>query len=364
LQYLKETHSNYKNLRQKLFYIRHHHPVPNLSTEEIQNYRLEINLSAMNLPSIYLSLDEIKALPKHEIIATLQCSGNRRSNFNPVSKTSGTPWDQGAISTAKFAGPKLRDVLKHAGFDEDLAYQLELEHVRFESLDGMKASIGIEKAFNPYGDCIVAYEMNGEPLPRDHGYPIRAIAPGYCAVRNVKWVKTIEISREEAEGAWQRGLNYKVLPSNVKNAKSVDLTKMPSLAEASLFSGITKLEQPNKSNKKQFQTGDIVKVKASGWGWAGGGRNVVRINITGDGGKTWKPAEITMGGDQKFNRAWAWVFWTCEDIAAIVDEDGQVEICSKAVDAALNSQPEKCDHMWNIRGLGNNSWFRSKMAVN
>lgn len=72
---------------------------------------------------------------------------------------------QGAVSTAKFGGAKLTDVLKLAGLSEDIDDQ----HVRFHSMDGMMASIGTEKALNPYGDCIVAYEMNGEPLPRDHG---------------------------------------------------------------------------------------------------------------------------------------------------------------------------------------------------
>lgn len=72
---------------------------------------------------------------------------------------------QGAMSTAKFGGAKLKDVLKLAGLDEDI----EDQHVRFHSRDGMMASIGTEKALNPYGDCIVAYEMNGEDLPRDHG---------------------------------------------------------------------------------------------------------------------------------------------------------------------------------------------------
>ena len=297
----------------------------------------------------------------------MQCSGNRRSNFNTVSRTSGTPWGQGAISTAKFAGPKLRDILKLAGLKdegEEAAYKSGLEHVCFESLDGMKASIDIDKAISPHGDCIVAYEMNGKPIPPDHGYPARVIVPGYCAVRNVKWIQKVKLSQTEAEGAWQRGLNYKVLPKGVTNAKKVDLSQMPSLAEASLFSGITKLEQKKPSSSTlDAKPGDEITVKASGWAWAGGGRNIVRVNITGDGGKTWTTADITLGKDQKFNRAWAWVFWSCDNIKATVNENNQVEVCSMAVDAAMNSQPETCDHIWNIRGLGNNSWFRLKLDV-
>jgi sulfite oxidase len=117
-----------------------------------------------------------------------------------------------------------------------------MEHVRFYSLDGMMASIGVEKALSPYGDCLLAYEMNDEPLPRDHGFPLRIIVPGYAAVRNVKWLNKIELAATEAEGPWQRGLNYKTLPPAVTDASEVQLDRMPSMLEVSLFSGITQMK--------------------------------------------------------------------------------------------------------------------------
>jgi sulfite oxidase len=190
------------------FYIRHHHPVPLLSQKDIENYELEIDLSEFfvrNSSSFKISLADIKKLPKVEVTATLQCSGNRRGDMNSHKRTSGTSWGQGAISTATWGGARLVDVLRLAGLEDPytLAEMNGTEkHVRFESLDGMKASIGLEKATSPYGDVIVAYEMNHEPLTRDHGFPLRIIVPGYCAVRNVKWLKKIEVSGCEAEGAW------------------------------------------------------------------------------------------------------------------------------------------------------------------
>ena len=78
----------------------------------------------------------------------------------------------------------------------------------------MQASVPAEKALSELGDCILAYEMNGEPIPRDHGGPLRAIIPGYAGVRNVKWVQRVKLSSQEAEGAWQRGMNYKAMPSH------------------------------------------------------------------------------------------------------------------------------------------------------
>jgi len=101
-----------------------------------------------------------------------------------------------------------------------------------------------------------------------------------------------------------------------------------------------------------------IMVKTNGWAWSEGGRDIVRAGITGDGGESWQTAEIKEGGDQKVGRAWAWVFWECE-VPAIVKKDGTVELASKAVDLAFNSQPESVSGGWNVRGLGNNSWHRA-----
>lgn len=348
----------------ELFYIRHHHPVPLLDEEEIRNFTVDIDLSAYGKGTFELSLEDLKKIDKVEITTTLQCSGNRRGGFNKAGdRTSGTAWGQGAISTAKWGGLRLKDILKLAGLDDPIKAEDEgYEHVRFESLDGMSASIGIEKACNPYGDVILAYEMNGESIPRDHGFPLRVIVPGYSAVRNVKWVSRIELSKEEAEGPWQRGLNYKMLPPAVRDAGTVDLNEMPSMMEASLYSGITEIGPSDFGEDAPLKPGDKVMAKAKGWAWAGGGRNVVRVDITGDGGKSWSTAQITEGGGQKFGRAWAWVFWTC-DVPAVIGEDGKIELASKAVDFAFNHQPESCAHAWNVRGLGNNEWYRASTTV-
>lgn len=352
---------------QDMFYIRHHHPVPLMGQKDMEDFALEIDLTrfaqelGMEKKVIKMTLEDLKKLPKVEIIATLQCSGNRRGDMNSVQRTSGTSWSQGAISTAKWGGVRLTDVLKAAGVEDPVGLTEKdgvQKHLRMESLDGMKASIHMEKATNPYGDVMIAYEMNDEPLSRDHGFPLRVIVPGFAAVRNVKWLKKIEIADSEAEGAWQQGLNYKTLPPNVTDAKDIDLSKMPSMTEVAVFSGITSMDVANKKQNIAKAGQKTVMVKAKGWAWAGGGRNIVRVDVTGDGGKTWQAANIVKGGDQRFGRAWAWVFWECE-VPASIKKDGTYELASKAVDMAFNSQPESVAHGWNVRGLGNNSWYRA-----
>lgn len=360
-----------------VFYIRHHHPVPFLTSNDSANFSLDIDINvggdakdAKNKKTFKVTMEDLKKLPKVEVVATLQCSGNRRGDMNSVKRTSGTAWSQGAISTSKWGGARLTDVLKLAGVEDPVALTEQdgiQKHVRFESLDGMRASIHMEKATNPYGDVIVAYEMNDEPLTRDHGYPLRVVVPGYAAVRNVKWLKRIEIATSEAEGAWQQGLNYKTLPPSVTDAKSINLEKMPSMTEVAVFSGITHIdtEENNLSktkSKSKSKPGKTVMVKAKGWAWSGGGRNIVRVDLTGDGGSSWATANIVEGEDQKFGRAWAWVFWECE-VPAVVKKDGTVQLSSKAVDLAFNSQPESVAHAWNVRGLGNNSWHTTARRV-
>lgn len=157
-----------------LFYIRHHHPVPFLTKEDVDNFELELDLGAY-YGKQSISLKELQQMKKVQVTATLQCSGNRRGGYNDFERTSGTSWGQGAISTATWGGVRLADVMKHLGLTDAMEAQEEqkLEHVRFHAMDGMSASIGIEKAMNPYGDVILCYEMNGKPLPRDHGYPLR-----------------------------------------------------------------------------------------------------------------------------------------------------------------------------------------------
>ena len=138
-----------------IFYIRHHHPVPLILQDDLENFKLDVDVSSFVIDGkVSLTLDQLKSLPKVEINATLQCSGNRRGDMNKHQRTSGTAWGQGAVSTARWGGARLVDVLKLAGLDDpfSIANQDGTEkHICFESLDGMHASIGMEKATNPYG---------------------------------------------------------------------------------------------------------------------------------------------------------------------------------------------------------------------
>lgn len=324
----------------ELWYVRNHHPVPNV---DIKNYKLNIINQNSKLS---LSLNDLKKLKQKKVTTTIQCGGNRRGGLNAIDKTSGTPWNYGAISTAEWEGITLRDLLLLSKVTDDDVVNGKVKHIQFEGDEGVKSSIPAEKAMSIYGDVILAYKMNGEDIPRDHGYPLRLIVPGHVGIRNIKWVKDIKISTEEAEGTWQRGISYKGLPHYVKDAKQVNIDKVAPIQELPVQSCVVEVD------KKE----DIINVK--GFAWSGGGRGIIRVDVSPNGGKEWKMAELKQGSEQPLNKAWAWTFWEATFKTEEID-NSKKQITCKATDASYNVQPEKLEHAWNIRGLNNNSWHKN-----
>jgi len=331
----------------ELWYVRHHHPVPVVDPE---TFRLEIG--GTGIPEISLTLEEIKTLfKKHTIVTTMQCAGNRRKQLDAVKKTQGLLWQQGAISTGEFAGVRLRDILLHAGVDEE-----KFAHIWFKGIDDpYDASIPVQKAFDKYGDVLIAYEMNGVEMPREHGYPLRAVVPGVCGARNVKWVNRIYASENlEAESNWQRGVPYKGFSPNVTDFKTVDPSKVASVQELPVQSAICD-PQPETTVSRDDET-----VTLKGFAWSGGGRGIVRVDVTADGGKNWHTADLKKL-DQKPGREWAWSLFEAE--VPIPRDGSTMQLSCKAVDTSYNQQPEHPNTLWNLRGILNNSWHRVNVNI-
>lgn len=162
------------------FYVRNHLPVPIINADKFR-----LALEGPNIPDgLSYSLDDLKEkFPEVSVTVTLQCAGNRRKEMHKIIPVKGLQWGGGAISTAIWTGVRLRDVLEGSGYTiPDLSktesYPGDVEHIHFKGAEGYGASVPAEKVFDPRGDVILAYEMNGEPIPADHGFPLRAIIPG------------------------------------------------------------------------------------------------------------------------------------------------------------------------------------------
>lgn len=332
-----------------IWFIRHHHPVPVIDGDQ---YRMEVTGSGS---PITLSLEDLKKrFPKHEVVTTVQCGGNRRSGFNYIQSTSGISWGPGAISTAKFGGVLLRDVLRYTGLVTPESADADgLKHVIFEGFDEMQASIPIEKALSPYGECLLAYEMNGEELPREHGYPVRTVVPGHVGVRNVKWVRNVLVSKEEATGPWQRGIAYKGFNPSVRSFSSFsaeDIENVQSMQEQPVNSII--------ASPVEGTTTELDTVAIRGYAYSGGGRGIVRVDVSIDGGENWISADLKEGSEQHPSKAWAWTFWEADVDIPEHQQGKEITVMCKATDIAYNVQPENPESIWNIRGLNNTAWHR------
>ncbi|XP_057556718.1 sulfite oxidase, mitochondrial isoform X2 [Hippopotamus amphibius kiboko] len=331
-----------------IFFTRNHLPVPNLDPD---TYRLHV-VGPPGGQSLCLSLDDLYQFPKHEITVTLQCAGNRRSEMTRFKEVKGLEWSAGAISTARWAGARLCDVLAQAG------HQLsETEaHVCFEGLDSdptgaaYGASIPLARAMDPEAEVLLAYEMNGQPLPRDHGFPVRVVVPGVVGARHVKWLGKVSVEPEESYSHWQRR-DYKGFSPSV-DWDTVDFDSAPSIQELPVQSAIT---QP-----KDGETIESGEVTVKGYAWSGGGRAVVRVDVSLDGGLTWQVAELD-GEEQHARKAWAWRLWQLQ--APVPAGKKELNIVCKAVDDSYNVQPDTVAPIWNLRGVLNNAWHRIHVHV-
>ena len=338
----------------ELFFVRNHLPVPVIDEKD---FSLDVQIEGMK--GIRLSLQDLKTKFKaHKVTSALQCAGNRRSQMNEVKPVRGLNWTSTAISNAQWEGVLLRDVLQYAGVDVSDP-DGEIRHIQFEGLDvdptkaPYAASISATKAFDPRGDVLLAYSMNGKPLPRDHGYPLRVVAPGIVGARNVKWLCKIVASKDESPGHWQQN-DYKGFSPNI-DWHNVDFKSAPAIQELPVVSGICSPRNGNTVHESE----EFVTVQ--GYAYSGGGRGIVRVDVSGDAGKTWHTATLTQA-DQQLDRMWSWTQWSVE-VPIPETHNGSVEVCCKAVDSSYNTQPENVGPIWNLRGVLNNSWHRINLSV-
>ncbi|CAL9158528.1 sulfite oxidase-like isoform X1 [Musa acuminata AAA Group] len=336
------------------FYKRNHGPIP--VVDDIQRYN--VSIGGLVEKPLEISMFEIRRLPKYNVVATLQCAGNRRTEMSKARTVKGVGWDVSAIGNAIWGGAKLADVLELVGISKYSSFSaLGGKHVEFVSIDKCKeenggpykASISLRQAANPEADVLLAYEMNGEILNRDHGYPLRVIVPGVIGARSVKWLDHINIIEDECQGFFMQK-DYKMFPPSV-NWDNINWLTRKAQMDFPVQCAICSLEDVDVVNQ--------VKATIAGYAVSGGGRGIERVDISVDGGKTWLEAEryqrrnIPYQSDDMNNDKWAWVLFK-----ATVDIPENAVIIAKAVDTAANVQPEKVDAIWNLRGILNTSWHK------
>lgn len=335
----------------EFFYVRNHLPVPAIDEE---SYELEVEIEGSNKTKSF-KLKDLKKFPQKTVTAAIMCGGNRRSEMNKVKVVKGLSWSGGAVGNAKWTGVRLRDILLKMGVKSD-----EKRHVIFEGIDldvtgkSYAASIPLSKAMDERGDCLLAFEMNGKTLNRDHGFPVRAIVPGVVGARNVKWLGKIIISESESDSHWQQN-DYKGFSPST-DWDTVDFTKSPAIQNMPVTSSIC---TPKQGDKLEVDKDGFISVK--GYAWSGGGNRIVRVDLTIDEGKSWHVAELEQE-DLPHGIHYGWSLWSAK-IPASEFKGKNVEIWAKAVDSSYNCQPEKFENIWNLRGVLSNAYHRVKIEI-
>ncbi|KAK1054168.1 hypothetical protein LTR74_016032 [Friedmanniomyces endolithicus] len=252
------------------------------------------------------------------------------------------------MSTATWTGFRLRDVLADAGLDVQEPDE-EIKHVNLLGAEACGASIPVDKAIDRHGDVLLVYGINGEPLPRDHGFPLRALVPGHVSARSVKWLSKIVLSDKESLSQLKRR-DYKCFRPNETPVQSaitaVRHVKADKLQDSAL-ARVYGLEE------------DSVVLK--GYAFAGGGRHIARVDVSLDEGRTWLQAQLQEDGSKvgasgspDDRRAWAWK--QCS--AAVPATQVSGKFCVKATDDSYNVQPDTFEPTYNFRGNLAKAWHR------
>ncbi len=305
------------------FYVRNHFQIPTFSE---QTWRLKIG-GLVERP-LSLSLRDLKNMRSQTLVVTLECAGNGRSLLDPPIE--GEKWELGAVSTAEWIGVPLVEVLDRAGIKAGACEVLfqgadsgrvpgRAEAIHFER------SLSLDQARN--SDILLAYAMNGEPLPIQHGHPLRVIVPGWYAVASVKWLTEIELIGKPFAGHYQVDTYFYEWQRDGKTIREpVTLQRVRSL-----------ITEPQAG--QEIERGELA---IRGVAWSGSAL-IARVEVS-IGDSPWRQARLV---GEPNRHSWQW--W---ELIARVEGAGTTRIRARARDLAGSIQPEQSE--WNRLGYGNN----------
>jgi DMSO/TMAO reductase YedYZ molybdopterin-dependent catalytic subunit len=309
-----------------LFYVRSHFYTP---TVDAAAWALEVD-GEVEKP-LKLTLADLRRLPSTTAVVTLECAGNGRAFHDPP--VAGVQWERGAVGTARWTGVRLRDVLRAAGLKPA---------ARHLWLDGADRGLGkapdfvrnlpIDKALDP--DTLLAYDMNGQVLPVAHGFPLRAVVPGWEGAYSIKWLTHLRAADREHEGAFVQG-GYRYPRRPVVPGAAVPAAEMEPLKGMVVKSLITSPE-----TNASLPVGSV---RVSGFAWAGDAE-IANVEVSTDNGRTWSQARL---GSDRARYAWRQFEHEWQ-----VATPGSYAVLSRARDMRGNVQPlvpewNPSGYLWN-----------------
>ena len=315
-----------------LHYLLNHFDIPFIDADQ---WHLRIGGAVQR--SLELNLKAIRRAPRISIPVTLECAGNGRSLLRP--RPLSQPWQLEAVGTAVWTGVPLAYLLTQAGVEDDAV------EVAFTGADSgiqggvrhqFARSLPIAEALRP--DIVLAYQMNGNDLPPQHGYPLRLVVPGWYGMASVKWLSSIKVLTKPFDG-FQQTVAYRYQQDADDAGSPVSWIKVRSLM---VPPGVPDF----------FTRSRIVPpgpVMLTGRAWSGEGA-VQRVEVGIDG--KWAPAQL-----QQPAAPFAWCAWSMPWVA----DPGEHELACRATDTTGAAQP--LEQAWNYQGMGNNVVQRIKVTV-
>ncbi|MEP2775927.1 MAG: sulfite oxidase [Luteolibacter sp.] len=297
------------------FYVRCHHPIPEIDAE---TWRLEIEGDVENPFS--LGYADLEAMERRTITTTMECAGNGRTFLEP--QRAGAQWEGGAVGTAEWTGVPLADLLTRAGVRasarEVILIGADLGEIkeppRPEGEIHYSRSLPLKKATD---DVLLAMAMNGQRIAPSHGFPLRAVVPGWYGMAAVKWLTRIVVSSEPYQGYYQT-IDYSYWERGSTAPTLIPITEMRVKAQ---------IARPGYA--EAVPAGQPYRVHGAAWT---GGAEITRVEVSTDGGKQWNDA--TLLGEAVRD---AWRLWEYE--WAVPDQTGETVLMARATDSLGRTQP-------------------------
>ncbi|KAJ9605387.1 hypothetical protein H2200_010044 [Cladophialophora chaetospira] len=356
----------------ELFYVRNHGAVPQVSDDDIIDWKFTVE----GLVEKPLTISLRRLMSEYEQVTcpiTLVCAGNRRKEQNMVRKSKGFSWGAAGLSTALFTGVIMADVIREARPTRKARY------ICMEGADKLPngfygTSVKLNWVMDPNRGFMLAYKMNGETLRPDHGRPLRVVIPGQIGGRSVKWLTKLIVTDKPSDN-WYHIYDNRVLPTMVSPEESANNPKWWTDDRYAIYDLSPNSAICYPEHEEQLcLAGASNTYRARGYAYSGGGRRITRVEISLDKGKSWRLADIEYAEDRyreternlfggRLDMSWrescfCWCFWSLELLTNELAEAKDIFV--RAMDESMNIQPR--DMYWSVLGMMNNPWFRVTIA--
>ena len=329
-----------------VFFVRNNGLPQERSEIRISQWTLQIDGESAIKPGQYTIDDLKRKFETVDLQLTVECGGNGRNEFSPPA--TGNQWTTGAVGAPLFTGVRLRDVLEDIGVKDDAVYIGYYGSDRHLSGDSTKNTISrgvpIEKAME--AESLIAWNMNGEPLPYHNGYPLRLVIGGWPGSCSGKWLQRLVIRNKVHDGSKMTGMSYRVPCTPVSPGTSVDPADMCIIESMPVKSIIT-----YPKTGAMISSGESLDIRGHAWA---GDHSVSQVHWSTDFGATWTPCQVSPPRNR--------LAWQRFEASIPFTTSGYKEVWARATDSNGMSQPMVVPG-WNPRGYLNNACHRIAVKV-